>query len=256
MNLLSWRLAAVPVLGATLVFGSDVSAQEVSLAATLATGANVERVQQRVDALEKKAIANAPFSADDKRFLRDLYAAMALGAKRSIVFRQSGRMMERYLDGTGADLELDAAIFSKNTKVRAQMQKLAAQMSSAKAEPGRVHRSPRFYMPDASSLDSVTGLYWGTIQGSSRVNPDGSRIIHYRAEVPWEWPSYDSLRKRYGTPHAETFALPNLRSVVEGPRYALHIENGLGEYLVRLGLAKSFLAYAEWDEQETALTNR
>ena len=242
-------MAALPVLGATLVLGSDVTAQEASLAATLATGANIESVQRRVDELERKAIANAPFTADDKRFLRDLYAAMALGAKRSVVLRESGRMMERYLEATGADLELDPTIFSKNAKVRAQMHQLAAKLSTAPA--GHVQRSPRFYMPDSSSLDSVTGLYWGTVQATLRVDANGAHLIHYRAEVPWEWPSYESLRKRYGTPHAETFLVPNLRTLVGGPRYALHIENGLGEYLVRLGLAKPFVAWAEWDEPAT-----
>lgn len=246
MKLFAWRVAALPLLAAPLVFGSDVTMQEASIAATLATGANIEPLQQRVDAMEKKAIAKAPFTADDKRFLHDLYAAMALGAKHSVVLRQSGRMMERYLDGTGKDLELEPAIFTKNAKVRAQTKKLAVQM--AKAAPGRIHRSPRFYMPDPSSPDSVAGLYWGTVEGSVHANADGTRVFHYRAEVPWEWPSYDSLRKRYGTPHAETFVIPNARVLVGGPRFALHIENGLGEYLVHLGLAKPFLAWAEWDE--------
>lgn len=30
--------------------------------------------------------------------------------------------------------------------------------------------------------------------------------------------------------------------------HSLFVDNGLGEYLVQLGLAKSFLAFAEWDE--------
>jgi hypothetical protein len=94
----------------------------------------------------------------------------------------------------------------------------------------------------------VTGLYWGTVEARPRTLADGTRVVHFRAEVPWEWPSYESLRKKYGTPHAETFLLPNLRSLASGPAYALHIENGLGEYLVRLGLAKPFVAWAEWDE--------
>lgn len=235
---------------ASLAVASDVSAQEMSLAFTLATGANIEAVQRRVTALETKAIASAPFAEDDKAFLRDLYTAMALGAKSTVVFRESGRMMDRYLDRSGAPLELGAPIFSENARVRHQMRLLEKQMTAASSakDRARPRRSPRFYMPDQSKLDSVTGLYWGTVEGTVRARADGTKVFHWRAEVPWEWPSYESLRKRHGTPHAETFDLPNARSLVEGPRYALHIENGLGEYLVRLGIAKSFVAWAEWDE--------
>lgn len=235
---------------ASLAFASDISAQEMSIAFTLATGANITAVQHRVTSLEAKAIADNRFSDDDKAFLHDLYAAMAIGAKSTVVFRQSGRMMDRYLEGSGAPLELDATIFSKNARVRQQMSLLAKTMSAASsaADRARRHRSPRFYMPDPSTLDSVTGLYWGTVEGTVRARADGTKVFHWRAEVPWEWPSYESLRKRYGTPHAETFVLPNPRSIALGTRYALHIENGLGEHLVRLGIAKPFVAWAEWEE--------
>lgn len=227
---------------------ANLSPQRAAIVMTLASGTNIEELQLRVEAMEKKAIANETFSAADKEFLRDLYSAMALGAKKLGTFAQSGRMMDRYLECSGAPLELEPSIFSKNARVRARVRLLAEKMSAKNATPSRVYRSPRFYMPDPSTPDSIMGLYWGTVEGSIRVKADGSRVFHYRAEVPWEWPSYESLRKKYGTPHAETFPLPNLRSLIAGPRYALHIENGLGEYLVRLGLARPFVAWGEWDE--------
>jgi hypothetical protein len=80
------------------------------------------------------------------------------------------------------------------------------------------------------------------------VAPNRTCLLHWRAEVPWLWPSYASLRKKYGTPHAESFPLPNLESVLFGQKYALFVDNGLGEYLAEVGLAKPFLAFAEWDE--------
>lgn len=239
---------ALAIFGVALSSVSDVTAQEGAIALALATGVGIEGLQQRVTSLENKAIANGRFSADDKAFLRDLYAAMAAGAKGTVVLAQSGRLMDRYLEKSGAPLELDAHIFSGNARIRREIDSLAKQMSVPSADPRRTYRSPRFYMPDASSLDSVTGLYWGTVEGTVRLNADGRSVFHYRAEVPWQWPSYESLRQRQGTPHAETFVLPNLRSALSGDRYALHIENGLGEYLVRLGIAKSFLGWAEWDE--------
>jgi hypothetical protein len=66
--------------------------------------------------------------------------------------------------------------------------------------------------------------------------------------VPWGWPSYASLKTKYGDAHAESFPLPNLKSALFGREHSLVVDNGLGEYLVQLGLAKPFLAFSEWDE--------
>lgn len=42
--------------------------------------------------------------------------------------------------------------------------------------------------------------------------------------------------------------LPNPISLVAGKEHALAVDNGLGEYLTRLGLAKTFVASATWRE--------
>ena len=69
--------------------------------------------------------------------------------------------------------------------------------------------------------------------------------------MPWGWPSYPSLRKKYGNPHAESFPLPNLKSLALGRKHALFIDKGLGHHLEELGLAKSFVAFAQWSEGPT-----
>lgn len=152
--------------------------------------------------------------------------------------------MHHYLDASGAPLELDSGIFRNNARVQDQMRRLRDPIRKTR----RACQSGRFYMPHPSSPDSVFGLYWGTLQGTPHLDDAGRVHIRWRAEVPWEWPTYESLRRRYGTPHAETFLLPNARSIAAGSRYALHIENGLGGYLVTAGLARSFLAWSEWEE--------
>ena len=63
------------------------------------------------------------------------------------------------------------------------------------------------------------------------------------------WPSYASLQKKYGNPHAESFPLPNLKTVLLGRQHALFVDNGLGHQLEELGLARSFLAFAEWSDK-------
>jgi hypothetical protein len=72
--------------------------------------------------------------------------------------------------------------------------------------------------------------------------------IRWRAEVPWEWPSYASLNEKYNDPHAESFPIPNASCLFFGIEGAITIDNGLGEYITRLDLAKPFLAYAVWPE--------
>ncbi len=62
------------------------------------------------------------------------------------------------------------------------------------------------------------------------------------------WPSYASLKQKHGSYHAESFPLPNLKSLALGQEHALFVDNGLGEHLVTLNLARPFLAFAEWDE--------
>jgi hypothetical protein len=166
----------------------------------------------------------------------------------SIFARQTGKLMDHYLDGSGAPFQLEPVIFTENRKVQAQLQRLREQSVRSGCNPGARFSSPRFYMPDGSKLDSVFGLYHGTVHAVAGRRPDGSCRLQFRAEVPWVWPDYPSLTRKYGDPHAESFPLPSLRSLVFGESQSLFVDNGLGHYLEEVKLAQSFLAYAEWSE--------
>jgi hypothetical protein len=231
-----------------VVFFCVFPGQQASIAFTLATGVGLSGLQVRIDEMEAKAIRGGEFSDGDKAFLVDFYTCLAKGAKLTVVLGQSGRLMDRYLDGSGEPLELDESIFTTNWKVQSRMKKLRGKaIKAARAKRGMQMRysSGRFHMPHASSPDSVFGLYFGTVNVEPRPMDDGKLELRWRAEVPWEWPSYGSLEKKYGDPHAESFPLPSLLSPLVG---MLYVDNGLGEYLVQLGLAEPFVAYAEWDE--------
>lgn len=101
-------------------------------------------------------------------------------------------------------------------------------------------------MPDESNTDSVFGLYHGELYLRVTRDAEGKCNFHYRAEVPWIWPSYASLEEKYGNPHAESFPLPNLTSLFFGGAHALFVDNGLGQYLEELSLARRFLAFRRW----------
>jgi hypothetical protein len=57
------------------------------------------------------------------------------------------------------------------------------------------------------------------------------------------------VRAKHGDPHAESFPLPSVRSLLLGREHALFVDNGLGHHLEQLGLARSFLAVGEWEER-------
>lgn len=119
--------------------------------------------------------------------------------------------------------------------------------SPAGPRPG--YRTESFRMPHPSSLDSLFGLYYGSVILRPSVTNARAIVLHWRAEVAWVWPSYESLHAKYGDSHAECFALPNLRAVLQlSTDHALRLDHGLGEHLTRLGLAKPFVAFAEWSE--------
>jgi hypothetical protein len=103
-------------------------------------------------------------------------------------------------------------------------------------------------MGEPDLFDSSFGLYYGTLSLRPRLQPDGTLRLRWRAELPWQWPSYQSLYEKYGHYRAHTFPIPNARTILQGPAYSLWLGDGLGEHLVHLDLAAPFLAWSEWQE--------
>ncbi|MCX7010559.1 MAG: hypothetical protein NTY53_25500 [Kiritimatiellaeota bacterium] len=225
--------------------------RQTPIAFTLATGIGVSWLQARVDELDDKAINGKPFTADEKQFLNNLYRCFAKGGRLTLVLRQSSQLMDHYLSASGDKLELNPRIFVHSAPVQQQMGllKRRIQQDRKRAVPLQgTYASTNFYMGDPDFIDSHVGLYFGRITATPTPMADGSIELHWRAECPWEWPSYASLFAEYGQHQAQCFPLPNLSSILFGPRYCLRMDDGLGGHLALLGLAKSFLAYAEWTE--------
>jgi hypothetical protein len=244
-----WPVVVGAILAATCVAAVLLfPGPRLGMAVTLASGLGTEGLQRRIDALEAQAISGAAFSADDRAFLADFYRTLATGAKLSVLVGQTGRLMNHYLDGSGTDYRLEPAIFRDNAKVEAVLGDLRKRASTKPCLGVTRLVSPTFYMPDPSNVDSVFGLYHGHIALTRSLETDGRCVLHVRAEVPWFWPSYASLKQQHGSYHAESFPLPNLKSLALGRQHSLFVDNGLGEYLVTLKLARPFLAFAEWDE--------
>ncbi|MGJ8640442.1 MAG: hypothetical protein ACSHYA_13730 [Opitutaceae bacterium] len=219
---------------------------ELPIALTLATGIQRGNLQASIDRCEAKAINGEAFNDEEIQFLNDLYTCLYKGARLTIVLPEVSKLMEHYLSKSGESLEVSASLFNTNDRILAQMQQMKTEIRAAKTVQ-QTYRSETFYMPDFSNIDSVFGLYYGSLIAEPKQIGDGIQI-HWRAEVPWEWPSYESLKEKHGDYHAESFPIPNVSCLFIGIHGAIFIDNGLGEYLTRLNIAKSFIAYAEWTE--------
>lgn len=251
----SWgcAVAAAGLLAsATIAFLVYFPGRQSLLALTLASGIGIDGLQARVDALEQKAIDRQPFTVADRAFLRDLYTCFAKGARLTYVLRQSSQLMDRYLSRTGESLNLKPRIFLGSGQVRKQMDVLRQRVAEDLYASGTLaeeYSSGTFHMGEPEFFDSSAGLYYGHISVRPRLMDDDRLLLRWRAELPWQWPSYQSLYEKYGNYHALCFPLPNARSLLQGPRYSLWIDDGLGEYLTQIGLAEPFLAWSEWEEE-------
>ena len=224
--------------------------RQTPMAFTLATGIGVATLQTRVDALEAKAIRGDSFSDEDKRFLKNLYQCFAKGGRLTIILRQSAAMMDRYLSCSGETLATKPRIFLGSRPVQNELvvlrRKIVADNQATATQ--ETYTSANFYMGDPDFFESFVGLYFGKVSVRATKIADGSLLLHWRAELPWKWPTYDSLAKEQGEPHTQSFPLPNARSLLQGSQYCLRMDDGLGQHLEHLGLAKPFLVYSEWQE--------
>jgi hypothetical protein len=241
-------LLAVLVAAFLIIFPG----RQTPIAFSLATGIGISGLQNRVDQLEAKAIAGLPPTEDDKAFLGNLYACFGKGGQLTIVLRQAGQFMRHYLSKSGGNLRTAPRIFVNSRPVQEVMQSLKQRIMVNYAERGSIdemYSSQTFYMGDPEFLDAHVGLYFGRVVARPHVTKEGTVTLLWRAEVPWNWPSYKSVHDQYGDYHAQCFPIPNSRSWLQGPQYCLRMDDGLGGYLAEIGLAEPFLVYSEWEEE-------
>jgi hypothetical protein len=224
--------------------------KQKKLAFTLATGIGMIDLQSKVNELETKAINKREFSQEEVNFLRNLFLTMSRGARYSLILEESGKLTKHYLDMSGRDYKLPSFLFYDNDKVKKKMEIIKKefwsdlQNNTVKSR----YETKEFYMPDKSVPDSIYALYYGKLFMTPRINESGGEEMTWRAEVPWFWPKYDDLKERFGDYKAHSFTIPNLKSIFGKTENSLRVDDGLGEHLVTLGVAKPFLAYSEWKE--------
>ena len=242
--------AAVAAVLCMILYSTAFPEKQKNLAFTLATGIGITDLQNKVDKLETKAIDKKEFSQEEISFLRDLFLTMSNGARYSLILEESGKLTEHYLGMSGRDYKLPSFLFYDNDKVKKKMEIVKKEFLSDLQNNTVKSRyeTKEFFMPDKSVPDSVYALYYGRLFMTPRINKSGGEVMTWRAEVPWFWPKYDDLKEELGDHKAHGFTIPNLKSIFGKMENSLRVDDGLGEYLVTLGIAKPFLTYSEWKE--------
>ena len=211
--------AAVAAVLCMILYSTAFPEKQKNLAFTLATGIGITDLQNKVDKLETKAIDKKEFSQEEISFLRDLFLTMSNGARYSLILEESGKLTEHYLGMSGRDYKLPSFLFYDNDKVKKKMEIVKKEFLSDLQNNTVKSRyeTKEFFMPDKSVPDSVYALY-------------------------------DDLKEELGDHKAHGFTIPNLKSIFGKMENSLRVDDGLGEYLVTLGVAKPFLTYSEWKE--------
>lgn len=242
------RLKILSVLSVCFIFFLIIyfPGKQLPIARSLATGIGSTKLQDQIDRCEEKAILKESFEEEEIEFITDLCTCLYKGARLLIVLPEVSTMMEHHLGKSGEPLFVDPSIFNTNSKAIGVMNEIEEEIEKSDQLLSS-YKSDTFYMPDASNIDSVFGLYYGYIEAKPQKIQNNIHIDWY-AKVPWEWPSYDFLKDEYGDPHAESFPIPNFSCIFLGLEGAIYIDNGLGEYITQLGIAKSFKVYSEWNK--------
>jgi len=243
-------LAVIAAVSGSVWFLVYFPGRQASIALTLASGIGIERLQARVDAVEEMAVRREGFPEEERVFVSDLYNCFAKGAGLIWTLRQSAELMRHYLDRSGEMLEVEPRVFLGSRPIKRTMAELRDRLM-ADIRAGRpvrhAYESEEFYMGDPEFFESFVALYEGTITLHPTLLPDGSIELRWSASMPWEWPTYEEIVEKYGDPNGQAFPIPNARSLMFGGEHALKIDDGLGAYLVELGLAKPFLVRSGWE---------
>ena len=110
--------------------------RQAPLALTLTTGWNMPALQARIDALEEAVIHDQPLAEDDPAFLKRLYTTGRKIGSLTRAAPQTARLLQRWLDATGDDLQLPGRFFLTSRRVRDRMDALRGRNRSRRQHPG------------------------------------------------------------------------------------------------------------------------
>ena len=226
-----------------ILFLGFVFVPQLRLSISIGTGLGLNSIQQKINRLHFLG-KQGKLSTEELVWMRDLYFILATGAKALLILPASSKLMFHYLDGSGEPLTLAPGVFSKSDRVISEKRKLNRSLCNG----ANTVSSSRFDMGGRTPLDSAFALYFGTLSAEKM-----EENVRYSVSMPWKWPTYESIKTRYGSYEKEIFPIPNLAAVLGnifqlGSAQPLYLPNALGGELERFDLAKSFDVTSEWSE--------
>ena len=214
----------------------------VRMAFSIGTGFGLPKIQEAINQIQSRAI-NKKINDEDKRFLSRLYPTLSVGAFFTFILPESSRLTWHYLYGEGSKTSINKKLFIESSRVIKRMDKLKSADKKI-CTVGFSQKSNEFDMGHIKPLDAHFALYFGTIT-LDRLNKD---TIQWTVNLPWKFPTYESLYAKYGSYYKEQPHLPNALSFL-GLEKPLVLPNGLGGELELQGLAKSFDTVTVWEEK-------
>jgi len=234
-------------------------------AAKFGSDTNLKTVQEAIDYLTCKAKAKTEFNADDKEFLKELYEAFWWGGNYSGL-KEAATLANHYVNGNGVSLRINPEVYQTSKIVVATMGAMKNFISDKKAKGKKLtklrcdqveFRQGKYsaalkrmnYMTEGKMKPS--GVLEAAQQNHRLHKTDGHFYLNSfnvalnSSTIKTTW----SINSIYDF---EPFEKKDYYTEIPLGDFKLILPDGLSEYMTRIGVAKVFNYFAEWQEMWNA----
>ncbi len=235
---------------------------------TLVTGDdNLKVLQDAIDYLTAKAKTKGKFDEDEKEFLVEIYEALWWGGKFKS-YPEAAALANAYVNGDGADLKIDAAVYSSSAIVQAvqlvMKRQIAASLKTSKGAGALSLRSTDSRLlkrgdylalfrgkgrkADGDGYLIDDGVLLAEQENKRLKNADNRVVLQSVSQhapkdaisTTWRVDSYYDFEPFHRAAHVTHIPL--------APGATLLLPDGLSHYMVEAGVATEFKYYAAWPE--------
>ncbi|MDR1423056.1 MAG: hypothetical protein LBI92_00355 [Azoarcus sp.] len=218
--------------------------------------------------LECKARAKMPFEEDEKEFMKELFEASWWGGLYK-GYKEAGKLSNHYVNGHGADIQIDADVYKTSVIVKDTMDALKAYIR--KLAEGKQSRS--FAHLRSNDTLFLQSEFARKLRSGRNVNMQGSLLedgvlIAEQSNTRLKFADHrfhlsvstsKASDKFYSTWKVESLYdfQPFSNNEEENKRHITHLPlghkelnlpDGLSQYMTEIGVAKAFNHVASWDE--------
>jgi len=238
---------------------------------SLGTG-DVEELQQEIDRLSRKAKKKETFTEEEKYFLVSFYGWLAWGGLAYPIkwLPEASQLLRHYLHGKTNLLKIDPYIYQTSSIVKYAIAEMKNIILSDIAKSGKIRNNGSFGSPgnlhdckrtreQQKTMGEIRDNgYLLAEQNNTRLHKADNRFPLYCTTTitnrsPSQFHTIWSVRSvwDYDSFEKQKAAGNNLVTELDLPMPGkkISIPDGLSEYLTKLGLARVFDYYAEWEEK-------